>query len=113
MRVLEIYGDDYAMVQFYDGVEAGFVDPERLWNASGKAGTSLEFSDTDSSGDLTYFEYRAHEFGEVDPKFIDFMLDEICDYGGLKHHGFYIIGDDVIHDDGPEPYTGAMLEDQG
>lgn len=82
MKVLEIFGDDYAAVMFDNEVAAGRVNPNELWNK--KRGVH------EDDGNEAWFEYAAYEFGEVDPKFIDFMR-EMLDYDDSKHHNFYIL----------------------
>ncbi len=38
--------------------------------------------------------FRAYEFGDVDPKFIDFVRNEIQDYDDSKHKNFYVLPED-------------------
>lgn len=86
MKVLEVYGDgDYAAVDFENNVKKhNYID---FWNRSKEAGKSLEHVDDDNEA---YFEYKAHEFGEVDPAFISF-IDDLIDYDDSKHHNYYIV----------------------
>lgn len=89
MKVLEVYGDgDYAAVSYEDAVSSGEVDTLELFNKAKEAGKSLEYVNEETD---TYFDYEAHEFGEVDPDFVSFVLSEICDYDYLKHHGMYVV----------------------
>jgi hypothetical protein len=37
------------------------------------------------------FQLQALEFNDVDPKFIEFVQNELCDYDALKHSNFYIV----------------------
>ena len=41
--------------------------------------------------DEIYAELKIYEFGEVDPKFIDFIVDKFIDYDSSKCTNFYII----------------------
>ena len=34
---------------------------------------------------------EAHEFGEVDPKFVDFITNHIQDYDDSKHTNFFVV----------------------
>lgn len=85
MKVLEVFGDDYGAVLYEDAVEANEVDPKELWDKAKENGQQVY-----QEGD-TYFEYLAHEFGEVDPKFITWIQGEIMDYDTSKSQNFYII----------------------
>lgn len=89
MKVLEVYGDgDYSAVSYEDAISSGEVNALELWSKAKMVGSSLEYENEDTG---TYFEYEAHEFGEVDPAFVSFVLSEICDYDYLKHHGMYVV----------------------
>lgn len=89
MKVLEVYGDgDYAAVSYEDAVSSGEVGALELFNKAKEAGKSLEYENEETD---TYFTYEAHEFGDVDSDFVDFVLNEICDYDYLKHHGMYVV----------------------
>lgn len=86
MKVLEVFGDqDYGAMMYEDAVEHDVVVPEELWEKANKDGHQ-----TYEEGEVI-FEYIAHEFGEVDEKFIDFIKNEIADYDYLKHHNFYVV----------------------
>ena len=41
--------------------------------------------------DDLYAELKIYEFGEVDTKFIDFIVDNFIDYDSSKNSNFYII----------------------
>ena len=86
MKVLEIYGDgDYCAVSFEDGIkEDQYLD---LWDKAKQAGKSIDYEDESTD---TYFTYEAHEFGKVDPKFINFITD-LIDYDYSKSHNFYVV----------------------
>lgn len=85
MKVLEVFGDDYGAVIYENCVEAGKVDPKELWERANKDGQQVYDEDDD------YFEYLAHEFGEVDPNFITWVQGEIMDYDTSKSQNFYIL----------------------
>lgn len=83
MKVLEIFGDDYAAVMYDNEVATGRLNPQDLW----VRGRGVYESDKNGA----YFEYSAREFGEVDPTFIEFVRNEIIDYDDSKHHNFYVL----------------------
>ena len=88
-KVLEVFGDaDYSVISFEDAVSSGKVDKLELFEKALKEGKSRTFEDDD-----TYFEYQAHEFGAIDPAFIEFIHNDIEDYDMAKHHTFFVLED--------------------
>lgn len=85
MRMVYVYGDDYAAIEFekrFRKRKVSDIIPEVF------------------PGDSTYydgggFELSLYEFGEIDINFTQFLIDEILDYDMLKHSNFYF-EDDVI-----------------
>jgi hypothetical protein len=86
-KILHVYGEDYAALSFDNLVEKGEATAKELWAEANSAGRFLTHED-----DEAYFEYKALTFGEVDPKFIDWVQSE-QDYDDSKHARFYVIGD--------------------
>lgn len=85
MKILEIYGDDYAVLSFYSAEEQGLINREKMWQASDSVCDSMVFESDD------YFEYRAYTFNDIDPNFIDFVLNTLCDHDDLNHHSFVVV----------------------
>lgn len=87
LRILAISGDfeDYSTLNYENAVEAGTIEPLKLWEQSYEAQQELEYNDNETS-----FYYKAHKFGDVDPKFIDFVESQ-KDYDNSKHNNFYIV----------------------
>lgn len=83
MQVLYVHSDDdYAALNFeekmnVDGAVKQLTD-------SGKK--SILYKDDDCT-----FTVDLLEFGEIDPKFIQFLQSEILDYDASKHNNFYIV----------------------
>ncbi len=82
-KILYVSGDDYAALTFDRLAENGLLSAGELWATGGG-----EYTDDDEN----YFEYKALEFGDVDPKFIEWVLS-IQDYDESKHSGFYVVED--------------------
>lgn len=78
-KILYVSGDDYAALSFDRLVEAGELSAKALWESG-----SGEYDGDD------WFEYKALEFGDVDPKFIEWIYS-IQDYDDSKHANFYVV----------------------
>jgi hypothetical protein len=79
-KILYVFGDDdYAVIEWKE------LSKEKQEKAIKKAeGKKMyEFSD----GCFI----KILEFGKIDPKFIDFIRDEIMDYDSSKHQDFFLI----------------------
>lgn len=85
-KVLYVFGDDYAACDFEKLWEQGVINPSDLWANSDAEGL-CEFET-----EREYFQYEAHEFTYIDPKFIDFVKSN-QDYDESKSANFYIVGD--------------------
>jgi hypothetical protein len=85
MRVLEVFGDDYAATGFEELRNNNKINPVEMWEKAKKEGQQV-YEDDEFA-----FEWCAYEFGEVDPKFIDFVHDTMQDYDDSKHHNFYVL----------------------
>lgn len=84
MKVLYVSGgDDYMALTFeQDHVKDG--DYKTWFDKTVENGGNMWIEDD-------YIELTAHEFGEVDKKFIDFVRHEIQDYDDSKHSNFYVV----------------------
>lgn len=80
MRVLYVFGDDYAALQF----EESEATVKGMWEKA-YAENNQRFCNDAGTG------FDAYEFGEVDQKFIDFIQDHVMDYDDSKHANFYIL----------------------
>lgn len=79
-KILYITGGDYSASDFEKLRDAGKLDPNHLWVVGeGEYITERE-----------YFEYKAYQFGAVDPNFIKFVKDN-QDYDASKHANFYVV----------------------
>lgn len=77
MKIIHVYGDEYAAIEFEkyfkgkrcsDIIQEYFVDEKEY------------------DGD---FEMELMVFNDVDPEFIKFIKQEIMDYDMMKHENFY------------------------
>lgn len=69
-RILHIYGGDYAPSSFEKALEDGKISKEQLWEDSWNTGAPVAVKDNT-------FHAKALQFGDVDPKFIRFVRDDI------------------------------------
>lgn len=81
LKVLLVSGDGFAALNIEQ--EIGI---EKAAKMTIENGGELEIY-----GDHYYALLRILEFGEVDPKFIDFVINEIQDYTKAKDKTFYVI----------------------
>ena len=75
--------DDYDALRFEEDFRGMYPDID-IWGQLKDNNGIIE------QGEF-YFEGEALEFGEIDPKFIQFVKNEICDYDSLKHRNFYLV----------------------
>lgn len=52
--------------------------------------TVVVYHDSHYDEDLEIY-VSLYEFGEVDPKFVEFMIDQFMDYDSMKSKNFYIV----------------------
>lgn len=87
MKIIWVDGDeDYAVLDFENSplsdqpfsrlFELAWNSPDHLYN----------YDDGERS-----FSIEALEFGIVDPKFVNFVVDRISDYDDAKHRDFFIV----------------------
>lgn len=77
IRMIYVTGGDYAAIEFekkFKGRKVADVINEYFHN------------DAEYDGD---FEMECYTFNDIDPRFIEFLLDEMLDYDQLKHSNFY------------------------
>ena len=82
MKILWVTGDGY-------DYGAKVFEEERTIQevaAQLKVGESKEFEEEDY-----IFEAKLLEFKDVDPKFIEFVQNEVMDYDGKKNANFYVV----------------------
>lgn len=84
-KILYVYGGDYAALSFDNLVERGESTARGLWEAAALRGGMLEFDNGED-----YFECEALEFGDIDPDFIKWVLDN-QDYDESKHSRLYVV----------------------
>jgi hypothetical protein len=81
VKILRVYGEDYAASSFDNLVDAGKLTAKELWD---KGNGSYD------DGEHNFFEYQALEFGEVDPEFLRWIWAN-QDYDSSKHDNFYVV----------------------
>jgi hypothetical protein len=81
MKILFVTGDEYSAMQIND--EIGIA---KAYEMTKENGGKLTIDD-----DETYAELSIIEFGEVDPKFVEFINDKMIDYDSSKHTDFFVI----------------------
>lgn len=86
MKILYVTGNDYSASNVKEkmGIEKAVKFAKDNGGSITVNNDELEIYDTD----MTIF-----EFGEVDPRFVDFVLNELMDYDDSKHTNFYVIED--------------------
>lgn len=85
-KILYVYGDDYAALSFENLQADGKVSARELWDQSElRAGRSETYDMEDD-----YFEYKALEFGDIDPEFIEWV-QSAQDYDAAKNANFYVV----------------------
>lgn len=82
-RILHVKGSDYAAYEYEKLVEDGTILPEVLWEQS--------YSAQDAIWHKKKFQYEAYKFGTVDPKFIEFVYNEVHTSDSADGNYFYII----------------------
>lgn len=77
---LYVYGDDYSALGF-----------ERKYNVQDvyEQMVAEEVTKKVIENDEYYIEAKIEEFGEIDPDFVSFMLNNLCDYDQLKSENIY------------------------
>jgi hypothetical protein len=91
-KILKISSDaDYAVVVFISNNKRKLID---IWNEAMENEdhtTAMTFDDEDE------ILIEALEFGEVDPKFLEFISDE-ADYDDTKHNYWIVVDDEESED---------------
>lgn len=79
-KFLYVYGDDYSALDF----ERNFNTKEVYDEMMSKGESCKTIQD-----DNYYIKIKILEFGEVCPDFMNFVLNEMCDYDALKSANIY------------------------
>jgi hypothetical protein len=80
VKILRVFGEDYAALTFDNLVEAGKLTAKELWDKG--------YGEYDDGHD--YFKYQGREFDEVDPEFLRWIWEN-QDYDSSKHDNFYVV----------------------
>jgi len=89
MKVLYVSGDrDFAALDFEN---KGYDKPQKLQELWDEANRHENKKVAIGIEEDYYIYGKAYEFGEVDPKFIDFMQDKFMDYDESKSSNYYIV----------------------
>lgn len=90
MKILYVWGDDdYGALTF----EQSKYTVEQVAEMCQEA-DSIEIEWTEGVGEFeeyNQFNAKVYEFGEIDLKFIEFVMDKLQDYDDSKHHNFYVV----------------------
>lgn len=87
-RILHVFGEDYSASGYERLAKDDKIVPEQLWEKSWESASKLEYED-----DENMFSYRAYRFGDIDPRFIEFVQSNVQDYEDSKSNNFYVIGE--------------------
>jgi hypothetical protein len=77
---LYVYGDDYSALGFSEK-----YNTKEVYESMIAAGITHKILENDEY----YIEVKIKEFGEIDPEFIYFMKDQLCDYDNLKNSDIF------------------------
>lgn len=99
MKVLYVYGDDdFSALTFCDQLRYdNDTDLLRLWNeATANGGETVLTNDDEDDGYEIYC--RACTFGDVDPKFIEWLKfdSDLIDYDMSKARDFFVVKEYVV-----------------
>lgn len=83
MKVLYVTGSDYSSLMFENDK---YLSIEKAVKRCEENNGSFSIYNDEYSAD-----FKLYEFGEVDPKFIDFIEDKFIDYDHSKNSNYYII----------------------
>ena len=82
--VLLVYGDDdYGAMDFENMFDAQEVYEYMLVKEVVKKSLRID--------KMVYIHCEIHEFGEVDQRFVSFIIDKFLDYDQLKSKNFYFV----------------------
>ena len=70
-----------------------FINPKtkEIYKTCEEASKSLDDEDEQYSFPDTPIQIKSYEFGEVDPKFIEFVMGEFVDGYHASHRNFYVV----------------------
>lgn len=81
-------GSDYGAMMFDDNTPLDKY--ASIWEKANKKGRGILKYNVRADGDDQTVDIIAYEFGEVDPKFVDFIRSE-TDYDHSKHRNFFVV----------------------
>lgn len=91
MKILYVYGDEYAAMVFEDDLKPDDNDLRKFWNMSANVrderGECQDVVIDEPNGIVC----KAYEFEAVDHDFITWIRGEFMDYDESKHRDFYIV----------------------
>lgn len=87
MKVLYVSGDDYSANDFENHV----TENKLTFEEASKLETFL-----DEYGEETNIIVEEMEFGDICPKFLDFIKNEVIDYDDSEHSNFYTEEDELF-----------------
>ena len=89
-KFIYVWGDDdYSAVMFENSKHT----PESIYFTMKKNNTKELTLDVEVDDYVTEVTFQLLEFGDVDPAFESFVLNEICDYDALKASTIYRVED--------------------
>jgi hypothetical protein len=81
---LYVYGDDYSALRFLDK-----YNTKEVYDSMVTEGVTHKILTEIEDDDEYCIEVDIKKFGEVDPKFISFIKNELCDCDHLNHCDIY------------------------
>lgn len=92
MKLIEVSSDyDYGATMFeqsFYGTNTKVSD--FIESQFGKYQTLIDYTFEHNNCNPVTVQIELHEFGEVDPKFVEFIRRDFVDYDYGKHHNFYL-----------------------
>lgn len=89
MKMIYLYGEsDFSALDFEKSKP---ISVNGLYDLAVENGGKVEYEYTDAEGYDDTLYVSAYVFGEVDPRFIDFVRNNIEDYDRAKAATFYIV----------------------
>ena len=89
-KFIYVWGDDdYSAAMF----ESSKYTPESIYFTMKKNNTKELTLDVEVDDYVTEVTFQLLEFGDVDPDFESFVLNEMCDYDALKASNIYRVED--------------------
>ena len=89
MKIITVKDSDYGDYGAMEFEHSSYCTEEKLRELYTLAEQGPYLLDMPDKG--CQLKIEAFEFEEVDPEFIQFMIDEFLDYDALKSHNFYVV----------------------